>query len=618
MFKSRIPARSLIFAPMKSRISFFFSMAAFWLVLFVLSRWIFLMYHYSESQQLELIDFGMIFFLGLRMDAAMAAYWLIPTGLLLTFSSLFSSRVAAMIHHIFVYALLLLTCVVVVVDLELYRHWGFRMNTTPLFYAGKEALGSVSIAAIVSLSLIFVIVAGAFSYFYFQFIRYRYILLDQLGLTKMLLMFLMTAALFIPIRSSFDVAPLNTGMVYYHKTKNFPNHAGINVVWNFLKSVQRDNTVRYPNNFYTGEKPSFYQPLSDSTTERVVAPKPNVIVIILESFTSKIIEPLGGQPGITPNLSALSKEGILFTNMYASGDRTDKGLVSILSSYPAQPRSSIIKYPEKTQSLSFLPKQMKKLGYRTSFTYGGDTGFANMASYLTMAGFDHITQDIDFDGSLRGSKWGVPDHYVFDQLLTEIDSASSPFFKVMLSLSSHEPFEVPMEPVFEGADEGTRFLNSCFYTDQSLGNFIQTAKTKSWWNNTLIIITADHGHRFPNPSELKDKERFKIPMLWLGGALNKQPHTIDLVASQTDIGATLLGQLTTGRNPFAFGKNVFDRTSKSFAVYIFNNGYGLVLPNSESVFDFDLNGFLKKEGTDNDTQFGEAYIQTLFDDYNQR
>ncbi|MDZ7646461.1 MAG: LTA synthase family protein [Cytophagales bacterium] len=275
---------------------------------------------------------------------------------------------------------------------------------------------------------------------------------------------------------------------------------------------------------------------------------------------------MDGLPGITPEFNTLTMEGILFENFYSSGDRTDKGLVSLFSGYPAQPRSSIIKYPNKTQHLPYLPKTLEKSGYHTSFVYGGDIGFANMESYLTQAGFAHITDVDDFNSDLDDSKWGVADHYVFEQLLHESDTAVNPFFKVMLSLSSHEPFEVPMETVIKGNDEGSLYLNACYYTDKSLGEFIRVAKSKPWWNNTLIIITADHGHRFPNPQELKEKERFKIPMLWLGGAINQVDLRIKNFGNQTDLANTLFNQLTLpSPSDFLFSRNLMADSVNSFA-----------------------------------------------------
>jgi len=550
----------------------------------------------------------------------MTGYWMIITGLLFTASPFISNRSLAIIQGTFTILFIILSSLIVVADVELYKHWGFRINSTPLMYIGSDATSSITVPIMISLTFTFLVFFSLFLIGYQKKLAPQLTLLDPLAKKWSLVWLFITASLIIPIRSGFGVAPLNTGFVYFHKTKAFPNHAGINPVWNFLRSVSYDNKNRYPNNFAEDIDADFNTLMqSDGDIVSLVSvEKPNIILIILESFTAKIIEPLGGLPGITPSLNALAKEGILFTNFYSSGDRTDKGIVSILSSYPAQPRTSIIKFPDKTQSLPYLPKDMEKMGYHTSFVYGGNIGFANMESYLTTAGFRNITDDSDFDSEIDNSKWGVADHYVFNQLLAECDTAQTPFFKVMLTLSSHEPFEVPMQPVFEGQDESTKFLNSCYYTDKSLGEFISKARKQSWWDNTLIIITADHGHRFPNPEELKEKERFKIPMLWLGGAISKRDTLIQLFGGQTDISKTLLSQLGNNSSEFQFSKNLLSKNAKPFALYVFNNGFGYVSPDHEHIYDFDLQNYLKKEGDEKELTFGKAYMQKLFQDYNSR
>lgn len=606
---------------MKERLKFFGLLASFWLVLFTLSRIIFLIYLHDQTSQLTWKEIFTPLFLGLRMDAAMAGYWLLLPGLIFMASAFISNRVVYFLQGIVTTILLLLSTLLIVADLELYTNWGFRINSTPLMYLETEAMSSVNASVLIMLILIFFTLLGTFSFIYWKKLAPRLLNLNSVSILWSVVWLLITAALILPIRSSIGVAPLNTGFVYFHKTKAFPNHVGINPVWNFFKSVVGDGSHRYSNNFYT---PAGLNQQFDSlmftqgeTLNLLSEKKPNIILIILESFTSKIIEPLGGMPGITPELNALTKEGILFKNFYASGDRTDKGLVSILSSYPAQPRSSIIKYPNKTQYLPYLPKILSKNGYHTSFVYGGDVGFANMESYLTQAGFSHITDEDEFNSDLNDSKWGVADHYVFNQLLQECDTASHPFFKVMLSLSSHEPFKVPMETVIKGDDESSLFLNACYYTDKSLGEFIRKVKQQPWWTNTLIIITADHGHRFPNPKELKEKERFKIPMLWLGGAI-KSDTIIEDFGGQTDLSNTLLSQLSFDATGFPFSRNILSAKENSFALYIFNNGYGYVSPTNENIYDFDLQNYLKQAGNPKENAVGKVYMQKLFNDYNKR
>jgi phosphoglycerol transferase MdoB-like AlkP superfamily enzyme len=606
---------------MRKRLWLFGFLGLFWMAYFTLSRILFLIYHHELASGLSWTDIFMILALGSRMDAAIAADCLILTGLLLTVSCIRNWKFVAIANHFVVGLFIVLAAVIVVADLELYRHWGFRMDSTPLMYIGSEGAQSVGTSVwLLLLSLLLLLIIPSW-YFYWKKIAPRFQQLPDVKAYKAVYMFLVTGLLFIPIRSSFSVAPLNTGVVYFHKTIPFANHAGINVVWNFFESVASGHKRLYPDNFYDTNKAQAI--LSDITQDRgptkhiLKSRKPNILLIVLESFTAKIIEPLGGMPGVTPQLNQLVRDGVLFDNFYASGDRTDKGIVAILSGYPAQPKSSIIKFPNKTQSLPFLSRSLQSAGYHTSFVYGGDIGFANMESYLTEAGFSNITDDDDFPSALDNSKWGVHDHHVFDRLLEECDTAQGPFFKVMLSLSSHEPFDVPLDPPYlSGPDERNLFLNACHYTDKSLGEFIAKAKTKEWWNNTWVIITADHGHRYPDAEELADKERFRIPMLWLGGVITAPDSVVHTTAGQTDIVNTLLSQVDIPSKEFTFGKNIMGKDATPFAVFIFHNGYGYLDGLNENVYDFDLGNYVTKTG--NAEEVGKAYMQMLFNDYNSR
>lgn len=606
---------------MKQRLALFGLLGLFWMVFFTISRIFFLLYHYPLAADLSLFEILKIMVLGSRMDAAIAGDCLLLPGLLLTASCISNGRWVAIANHVIVVAFLLIASVVVVADLELYRHWGFRMDSTPLLYIGSEGAGSVGIGVVVTLIILLLILAMPAGWVYFKKIAPRFRTLPPTRWYLAIVMFIATGLLFIPIRSSFSVAPLNTGVVYFHRTNPFANHAGINVVWNFFESVADDDTKMYPENFADEARSkdilAEMNQGSDSTLHLVGNTKPNIILIILESFTARVIEPLGGLPDVTPHINELVHDGVLFDSIYASGDRTDKGIVAILSGYSAQPKTSIIKYPSKTQSLPFITKSLAQLGYHNSFIYGGDIGFANMESYVTTAGFGHVTEDDDFPSEVNISKWGVHDHYVFERLWQECDTATTPFFKVMLSLSSHEPFDVPLDPPFRpGNKEVDQFVNAIHYTDQSLGAFIAKAKESSWWKNTLIVITADHGHRFPDAEELKDKGRFRIPLIWTGGAITKKDTVIHTTGSQLDIVNTLLSQVSKTDPHFEFSKNLLDPLVTPYAVYVFHNGYGYVDGQAEHVYDFDLKDYVNKKGDREER--AKAFMQVLFSDYNRR
>jgi phosphoglycerol transferase MdoB-like AlkP superfamily enzyme len=488
---------------------------------------------------------------------------------------------------------------------------------------GSEAMGSVGSGVIINLTLIFLALIVGGLLMYRNIILPRILTLQTAPKTAFFPLLIISGLMFIPIRGSFTVAPMNTGFVYFHKTNAFANHAAINVVWNFLYSLRKSAQLEYPENFYdqdlaTKHFKSLY-PKSDSTILLIKNKRPNIVLFIIESFTADVIEPLGGMKGVSPNLNHLCSEGILFDNFYSSGDRTDKGIVSVLSGYPAQPLTSIIKYPAKAQRLPFLNHHLQGLGYKTSFVYGGDVDFANFRSYLTNCRFDHITTEDDFDDALNYSKWGVHDHIVLDKAFEECDSARAPFFKVILTLSSHEPFDVPMtSPFLKGKDDESLFLNACHYTDSAIGNFIQRAKEKQWWDNTLFILVADHGHRLPGFKEAKDKARFKIPLLMLGGAI-RNDTIIHTYAGHTDIANTLLGQLDKPSEEFMYSKNILSPDVKSFAMYFFNDGFGYVAPEKYLIYDNPGKQFLHSTGvTPMDIEVSKAYQQILYSDYNKR
>jgi phosphoglycerol transferase MdoB-like AlkP superfamily enzyme len=607
---------------MRQRLIVFLSLLVFWLMFMIAARILFLAYNADLSSNLTFSEILLAMLHGLRMDGSITGYVLALMGLLLSISALIKGERIYRIMHFLTIILIILSSIIIVADLELYRHWGFRMNNSPLFYMGAGAAGSVEISVVVKL----LIILAAFSAFsiwtYFKTIGPKLPLLSTGTKRQALIMFLLAGAMFLPIRGSFSVAPMNSGFVYFHKSKVYANHAAINVIWNFLYSLQKSSHESYPENFFNREQaekifPTLY-PESDSTTLLINTPRPNVLMIVIESFTADVVEPLGGMEGITPNLSRLCKEGVLFDQFYASGDRTDKGIIAILSGYPAQPASSIIKSPSKTQNLPKLNTHFKRLGYKTSFIYGGDVDFANFRSFLTTSGFDHLTTMDDFPDEINESKWGVHDHFVFDQSLKELDTTQAPFAKVILTLSSHEPFDVPMEAVIKGTDAESLFLNSCYYTDKSLGDFIAAAKQKSWWKNTLVVITADHGHRHPHNKELKDRERFKIPLLLLGGAVSKDT-IIHTLSGQTDIPNTLLGQLDKSYPEFKFSKNIMGNRVVPFAAYFYNDGYGFLLPGKYIVHDNPGKQFLRSDGADTtDLNTSKAYQQILFSDFNSR
>ncbi len=350
--------------------------------------------------------------------------------------------------------------------------------------------------------------------------------------------------------------------------------------------------------------------------------RPDILFVILESFSSKLMTALGGEPNIAIHLDSLSKEGILFTNFYANSFRTDRGLVAILSGYPAQPTTSIMKYPRKTQSIPAIAGSLRKAGYSAKYYYGGDADFTNMRSYLMSSGFEDIVSDQDFPVTERLSKWGAHDHLVFNRLLEDLKAEAAegrpagekaPHFRVLQTSSSHEPFEVPFHRL-----ENNR-LNAFAYTDSCAEDFVKRFRELPQWENTVIVFVPDHLGAYPEHIDNLSVERYQIPLLMVGGAV-REPGRIDVYGSQQDIAATLLAQLALPHDEFIFSKDMLNPASPHFAFFTVPDAFGMVTADNQVIFNCQAGAVAVDEGTakGKNLPLGKAYLQKLYDDIAKR
>ena len=595
----------------------------FWIIYFVVARATFLIYHSSKTADLSGSDILNTFLYGFRLDLSFAAY-LSALPFLAFFSGVTWKRynAAATIRY-FTYGFVIFLSLLLSADLELYANWGFRLDATPLQYLSTpgEMVASTAAAPLFTLTLIAIILSLVFILLYkavFDLKKFRPV---QSRLIVAAVSLFLVAFLILPIRGGWQLAPINQSVAHFSKNP-YTNHASLNMPWNLMHSLlkygeQSKNTYIYMDPKEAAAKvDSLYTHVPDSSRHVVSGAKPNVILIILESFTSQFVGSLGGEKGVTPNLNELANSGLNFTNMYASGDRSQKGLVAILSGYPVQPNTSIIKTPKKTEKLPQLSKVFGNHGYTTSFYYGGELEFANIKSYLVNGDYDRLIDKYDFPASSYNSKWGAHDHVVFEKVMHDLKKEDKPFFTTVYTLSSHEPYEIPIAPKFPGSDQNTKFRNSLYYTDWALGKFIEEAKQQPWWKNTLVVIVADHGHPLPKDYPNHAPEKFHIPFI-LAGRVLAEKGEINTLASQTDIAGTLLKQLALPYQDFKWSRNILAPVQDPFAFYAFNDGFGYLTPQGEFTFDNVSKQVITRDSTVTDTQvnMAKAYMQQSFEDF---
>ncbi|MBC5773450.1 sulfatase-like hydrolase/transferase [Pontibacter sp. KCTC 32443] len=596
----------------------------FWVLFFVVSRAAFLLYHFDNSTQVSAADIAATFWYGSRLDFSFASYLSAVPFILSFISTLWKRFPAAAIIRYYTFVFLCIASVILAADLELYTHWGFRMDSTPLQYLNTptEMAASAASAPLLLLTFVAMALAGIFILLYrlyFDLTKYKSASFSWL---TAVLSFVFIALLVLPMRGGVQQIPINQSIAYF-SDKPFVNHASLNMPWNMVHSMLKygehsENPYLYlPADSAEQKVKQLYAAVADSSQQLVKPGKPNVLFIILESYTAKMVEHLGGEKGITPNLDKLAKEGITFTNMYASGDRSQKGMVSILSGYPVQPATSIVKVPKKSEKLPQLSLTFEKQGYKTSFFYGGELEFANLKSYFVNGGYDKLIDKYAFPEESYNSKWGAHDHVLFERALKDLKTEKEPFFSTIYTLSSHEPFEIPTKPKFPVTDDVSKFRNSFYYTDWALGNFINAAKKEPWWQNTLVVLVADHGHPYPNKDENHVPSKFHIPFILTGGAVTKQGITIDALGSQTDIAATILSQVGLPHQEYVWSRNLLAPTTQPFAFYVYQDGFGYLTPAGEVTFDNTSKKVITKgeSVTEEQLEMGKAYLQYSFDDF---
>lgn len=620
---------------MKKRLLFLLTSYIMWLPLLAIQKPIFLCYHQDLANGCTLNDYLQVITHGLLLDCTIAGY-LTVLPLLMTLISVWlpGTGYRKLLKGYFS-CMAILIAAIFAVDVALYGYWGFRLDATLFFYLQSpgDAMASVPMGQFFAQLLLFAIYAAGM---YWVLKRFIVPLFPDTAVEKPVVgsvgILFLAGLLFIPIRGGVTTSTANVGMVYFSNNQ-FLNHSAINPCFSLLASLSKQQDFAAQFDFFPEEerKEIFEELLNrfpqefdkenqkkctnDSGLIQLHEEKPNILIILTESFSANALDPT---QDIMPNYNRLRNEGIFFSNLYANSFRTDRGIVATLNGYLAQPTTSIMKYPAKSQTLPSIAKVLTANGYVADMLYGGDINFTNMQSYFYSSGYSRITADRDFPITSRLSKWGANDDITFRHLYKEIKNrdTQSPWLTTFLTLSSHEPFDVP----YHRLDEVGLYPNSVAFTDSCIGNFIDQLKKLPVWKNTLVILVSDHG--YPYPADVKNEEprRYQIPMLWLGGVIQK-PAVITRYANQTDLAATLLHLLGLPHEDFTFSRNIFSPDYPEYAFYTYSNGFGFIDSTGVTVYDNEGNKPIiesTQEGSDLRIRKGKALLQTLYDDLGGR
>ena len=579
---------------MRRKLAFPIAVFAATVVMMAVQKPVFMAYYAVEAAGAGFRGWIDVLWHGLTLDMTVAGY-VTALPILVTLLSLWlrlPEKVWRGVLTTWFVLVAVTTAVIFAVDVALYEHWGFRIDSTVLIYLAdpEEAMASVDFWLGVRQTLLAAAYAAGMIWVYRRIlgvfdgrtVGWRVASLGSLAVV------MLAGFDFLAIRGGTGASVANVSKVYFSPTQ-FLNHAATNPVFSFLASLgdRVDYADEYPFFDEAVRAAKFDALRGNGPAARPTEPvlntaRPNVVIVILESFARMVMDAeVGGEP-VMPYMQRLKGEGIWFENFFANSFRTDRGEVAILSGFPAQTRMSIMKLPAKSRNLPSIARSLAGEGYATSFAYGGDLNFTNQSSYMYATGWQELIWQKDLRFDAPAADWGYDDALMCDWFADRVialSDAGKPFLAGLLTLSSHTPFDVP----YSKFDD--KVLNAMAFSDECVGKMIDRLKASPAWKDLLVVLVADHGYPYPRTLTYNEPLRHRIPMIWTGGAVAR-PRVVEDYAAQIDIAATLLAQLGVAHDDFDYSKDIFAPTPpRKFAYYTFNDGFGVVDASGEAVWD---------------------------------
>jgi len=581
------------------------------------------------TENVSFFDILSGYWYALPLDLATACYFLVIPMLIVLVQSVYSPNWLNKVNRIYTSVIIALFSLITATELGIYPEWKTKLHYKALMYITHptEVYQSADSKTFMMLLLVavFLAVAGIMLYrkYFYKDIRFTY----NYWLRPFFLSIIILPLLVIGMRGGLQEIPINQSQSYYSK-HNILNIAAVNSGFNLFISVfeNLNNFNKNPFEVYNKSEAEavvkrILSTPKDTSLDILTTKRPNIVLIILESWSADMIESLGGLPGITPQFRNLEKGGLLFTNLISSGTRSEQGMACLFGGFPGHPISCITVQPDKYPKMPSLNKVLKTQGYQTSYYYGGQLIYGNIKGYIMSNGFDRIREVYDFGDDVIKGKLGVHDEFVLERQHKELNASKQPFFSALFTLSSHSPFDQPMPEMLHWNIKDRPYINSVFYTDHCLGQYFEKVKKEPWYKNTLFILVADHGHGSYKNWPLTNPNYHRIPMLFFGDVIKPEyrGYKCDKLGGHHDLAATLLHQLNLDSKPFKWSIDLLNPTSPSYGYFSFEEGLGWVRKSGYFSYDERMKHYyqMKLPSSEKDSLLkeGKSYLQVLFGDY---
>ncbi|MEI6576664.1 MAG: LTA synthase family protein [Bacteroidota bacterium] len=567
-----------------------------------------------------------LFLHALNLDLATASYLLVVPFFLVIAGIIIKKPWFDWVIFGFNTLMIVVYSMIVIGETSVYGEWKNKLDYKALYYLNHptEIAHSAQTWNLVLLLLILLTMIAIGTWSYLKFFHQRQKPIKRRWLVAGSYFVLLPPFILLGIRGGLQAIPVNQAESYFSEHP-IVNHVAVNPGFNLYESYLQSLSYQSENPF--GFYPlvqakatmlALHQVEKDTTVSILKNTRPNVVLIILESFSGDLIESLGGKAGITPQFHELEKNGVLFTNLYSSGNRSQQGMASIFSGFPSIPVTAITQHYNKLTKLPCITKDFKKMGYQTSYYYGGQLIYGGLRAYMLFNGFDRVLEGKDFDSRIPRGDLGVHDEFSLQKQLADLNKEKQPFFSALFTLSSHSPYDEPMGTEVNWGSNEQPFLNSAFYTDRSLGQYFEKAKKEAWFSNTLFILVADHSHNTYRNWPVNSTDYRRIPLLFYGDVIKDKwkGKKVSRISSQTDLAGTLLKQMNADATAYPWSRNLFNPYTREFAYFEINVGCGWIVPAGNFVYDQTTRKYLRLELPDsekeNTIREGKSYLETVF------
>ncbi|MBN1339761.1 MAG: LTA synthase family protein [Bacteroidales bacterium] len=602
----------------------------FWMLFFAFARTVFVAFHLKHFAGIPFWEITAMYRHSLRLDMATACYILVIPGMLTVFQSMISTKWLLFLNRVYTFLMILAYSLITAAEIGIYDEWKTKLHAKSLNYLRhpEEIYNSAPSSAFIVLVLLVSILTATGFFFYKKYFSISLAGIRKNYIVSAIVVLVLPAVLFTGLRGGIQEIPIVQSQSYYSK-HNILNLAATNSGFNFIHSLNEYSKDRSENPYVFFEEGkagdivrALHEVKSDTTIIFLKESMPNIVLIILESWSADLIESLGGMSGITPEFREIEKQGVLFTDIYASGSRSEQGMAAIFSGFPAHPLSVVTYQPDKYPGLPGLNKKLKEAGYSSTFYFGGQLIYGNIKSYIYYNEFDRIFDIENLPEDMPGGKLGVHDAFMFEKMKDDAGKVKKPFLSAIFTVSTHSPFDMPMK-IREFWEEKYQnlYLNSAFYTDSCIGAFFREASSEPWFKNTLFILMPDHSHDSYKKWDYHSPPYHRTFFLFAGDVVKPefQGKTIRGTGSQVDFPATLLAQLGLEHSAFTWSKNLMNPYAPRFASISFEEGIGWTEGGKYFFYEPRFDRFYCRQPDDDTSDSivmkGKAYLQILFQQY---